>query len=178
MRDGGYFRRDGYEGYRDVLRYGGEKCWVILQWIPSSMVGTRYRWERDHYDESTGLLTLGSYPRHGYYKLVKKLIHREFVGGNLVTWRMEPTHFILDLMIPLIKVWNRFTSEQKLQIIEDGRAKEEAEGDRILEDSLRDKKISRSSKLVEKRLELMQRTMNEAMAIASCSQLGIRQIGV
>ena len=177
MSDGGYFLRDGYEGYRDVLRFGGEKCWVILMWVPAALMGSRWRWEHDHRDEATGLLTLGEYPKHGYYRIVHKLVHREIVAGNLVTYRMEPTHFILDLMIPLIIRWNKLTNEERLAVIEEDKAKEEAEGDRILADSLAACKVRRDSPVVQKRLELMERTMREAMAIASCTQLGMRQIG-
>ena len=91
---------------------------------------------------------------------------------------MEPTHFILDLMIPLIIRWNKLTNEERLAVIEEDKAKEEAEGDRILADSLAACKVRRDSPIVQKRLELMERTMREAMAIASCTQTGMRQIGV
>ena len=51
MRDGGYFLKDGYEGYRDVPALGGEACWAIMMWEPASMMGTPYRWYKDHTDE-------------------------------------------------------------------------------------------------------------------------------
>ncbi len=177
MRDGGYFLKDGYEGYRDVPAIGGESCWALMMWEPAVKLGTPYRWYKDHTDEVTGLVTLGQYPHHGRYRVIKKFVHREFVGDQLVTTRMEPTHFILDVMLPLIKEWNKLSNEKRLEIIEDERAAEEAEADRLLEDSRSSHKIRRDSPLVQKRLELMERTMLQAMAIASRTQAGMKQIG-
>lgn len=177
MRDGGYFLKDGYEGYRDVPAIGGDACWALMMWEPAEKMGTPYRWYKDHTDEFTGLVTLGQYPHHGRYRVIKKLIHREFVGGLLVTTRMEPTHFILDVMLPLIVFWNRISNEQKLDIIAEEKAQEEAEKDRILADSRHAHRIRRDSPLVQKRLEIMERSMQEAMAIASRTQTGMRQIG-
>lgn len=178
MRDGGYFVRDGYEGYRDVPAYGGDKSWAIVMWEPACMHGTAYRWYKDHTDENTGLVTLGKYPYHGRYRLIKKLVHRELINGNCHTWRMEPTHFILDVMVPLIIGWNKLTNEQRLAVIYEEQAKEEKEADRILDDSMTACRISRGSPMVQKRLELMERTMGQAMAIAASTQRGIHQMGV
>lgn len=177
MRDGGYFLRDGFLGYRDVPAIGGEACWALMMWEPAEKCGTPYRWYKDHTDETTGLVTLGQYPYKGRYRVIKKLIHRELVGGEWFTTRMEPTHFILDVMVPLIIGWNKINDQQRLGIIADEMAREEAEADRIMQDSLHDKKIRRDSPLVQKRLELMERTMSQAMAIASQTQLGLRQTG-
>jgi hypothetical protein len=81
-------------------------------------------------------------------------------------------------MVPLIIGWNKLSNQQRLAVIADERAKEEKEGDRILADSLHACRISRSSPLVQKRLELMERTMSQAMAIAARSQRGLAQLGV
>ena len=61
---------------------------------------------------------------------------------QLVTERMEPTHFILDVMMPLLRGWNRLTYEQKLAHTRAEQAAEEAELDRLMADSLHDKKIT------------------------------------
>lgn len=175
MRDGGYFLKDGYEGYRDVPAIGNEACWAIVMWEPASMMGTPYRWYKDHTDEATGLVTLGQYPHHGRYRVIRKLIHREMVGGNLVTTRMEPTHFILDVMIPLIQGWNRLTNEQRLAIVHEDLRKEEEEGDKILEQIMHGTRIRRDSPAVLKRMELMERSMAQAMAIARRTQVGMAQ---
>lgn len=177
MRDGGYFP-DGYVGYRDVPKLGGEACWAIMMWEPAYMHGHAHRWYREHLDEPSGTVTLGQYPFHGRYRCIKKLVSRERIGEQWVTTRMEPTHLILDIMVPLIIGWNKLSNQQRLAVIADERAKEEKEGDRILADSLHACRISRSSPLVQKRLELMERTMSQAMAIAARSQRGLAQLGV
>jgi len=177
MRDGGYFTRDGYEGYRDVPALGGDKSWAIVMWEPAQMHGTPYRWYKDHTDENTGLVTLGQYPYHGRYRLIKKLVHRELINGEWRTWRMEPTHFILDVMVPLIMGWNKLSNEQRLAIIRDEQERDEKEADRILDDSMSACRIRRDSPMVQKRLELMERTMAQAIAIASRTQPGLQQIG-
>lgn len=177
MRDGGYFTRDGYQGYRDVPLLGGDATWALMMWEPASTFGGPYRWYKENTDEITGLVCLGQYPYKGRYRLVKKLIHREFIAGQLVTVRMEPTHFILDVMVPLIIGWNKLSNARRLEIIHEDLAREEAEGDRILADSLHDKRIRRDSPLVQKRLELMERTMSQAMAIAANTQRGMAQLG-
>jgi len=177
MRDGGYFVRDGFQGYRDVPAIGGEACWTLMMWEPAEKCGTPYRWYKEHTDETTGLVTLGQYPYKGRYRVIKKLIHRELIGGEWFTTRMEPTHFILDVMVPLIIGWNKINDQQRLGIIQEEMEREEQEADRILADSLHDKKIRRDSPLVQKRLELMERTMAQAMAIASRTQTGLTQLG-
>lgn len=177
MRDGGYFVKDGFQGYRDVPSLGGESCWALMMWEPAEKFGTSYRWYRDHTDEVTDLVTLGQYPYKGRYRVIRKLIHRELFNGTWITTRMEPTHFILDVMVPLVMGWNRLADAQRLAIVEEELAAEEKEADRIMADSRHDKKIRRDSPLVQKRLEYMERTMAQAMAIASATQPGMRQIG-
>jgi predicted Fe-S protein YdhL (DUF1289 family) len=90
---------------------------------------------------------------------------------------MEPTHFILDVMLPLIKDWNRFSDAERLAIIKEEQAREEAEADRILADAMDGVRIRRSSPLVQKRLEQMEKNMARAMAIASRTQRGMIQTG-
>lgn len=178
MRDGGYFLKDGYVGYRDVPAIGGEACWALMMWEPNWKFGTPYRWYKDNTDEVTGLVTLGQFPYQGRYRVLKKFIHRELIGDQWVTTRMEPTHFIADIMLPLIKLWHKLTDAEKLKVIEAEQEAEEAEKDRILKDSWSAMRIRRSSPAVQKRLELMEKTMNQAMALAARTQLGMRQAGV
>jgi hypothetical protein len=177
MRDGGYFVKDDYEGYRDVPAIGGEACWAIVMWEPAEKFGTAYQWYRDNRDELTGLVTLGQYPYRGRYRVIRKLIHREMVNGEWLTTRMEPTHFILEIMIPLIVMWNRFTNEQRMKVVEEDLEKEEREADRIRDDAMRSFRIRRDSPLVQKRLEKMEKTMAQAMAIARQTQTGLTQKG-
>lgn len=177
MRDGGYFLRDGYLGYRDVPAIGGEACWALMMWEPAEKFGTAWRWYRDNTDEVTGLVTLGQYPYHGRYRVIKKFIHRELVNGEWIATRMEPTHFILDVMVPMIKGWNRLSNAERMTVVRDDIARDEAEADRILADSRSAHRISRSSPMVQKRMELMEKHMAKAMEIASRTQRGMRQIG-
>ena len=80
-------------------------------------------------------------------------------------------------MVPLIVGWNKLASDQKLRIIADERELEEKEADRIIDDSWHDKRVRRDSPVVQKRLEVMERTMAQAMAIASRTQRGMAQKG-
>ena len=177
MRDGGYFVKDGYLGYRDVPAIGGEKTWALMMWEPAEKHGTPYRWYKDNTDEVTGLVTLGQYPYHGRYRVLHKFIHRELIGDQWVTHRMEPTHFILDVMVPMIKDWQKLTNAERLQIVREEQARDEAEADRILADARAGVRIRKSSPLVQKRVELMEKYMADAMAIASRTQRGMIQTG-
>lgn len=177
MRDGGYFIRDGYLGYRDVLTLGGEKCWALMMWEAPEKFGTPYRWYKDNTDETTGLVTLGRYPHQGRYRLIKKFIHRELVNGEWFTTRMEPTHFILEVMVPMIEDWERRSYAERMTIIREEQAREQKEVDRILDDSRRGVRIRKNSPMVQKRIELMEKGMAQAMAIAAQTQRGMRQTG-
>lgn len=177
MRVGGYFSKDGFVGYRWLPAVGNEKCWAILMWEPADMCGTAYRWYKDYRDEQTHLCTLGQYPYSGRYRVMKKLIHREFVGSNLVTVRLEPTHFILDIMIPMIMGWNKLTNVQRLKVITEEQEREEEKADKMLDDARHGARIRRGSPLIQKRLEQMERNMTQAVAIATRTRRGMTQIG-
>lgn len=177
MRDGGYFTKDGYLGYRDVPAIGGEACWALMMWQPAEKFGTPWRWYKDNTDEITGLVTLGQYPYHGRYRVIKKFIHRELINDEWFTTRMEPTHFILDVMVPMIKGWNRLSNAERMIVIREEMARDEAEADRILADSRASHRMRRGSPLVQKRQELMEKNMAKAMFIASRTQRGLMQTG-
>lgn len=177
MRDGGYFAKDGYVGYRDVPSIGGEKCWALVMWEPAEKFGTSYRWYKDNTDEYTGLVTLGQYPYRGRYRVIKKFVHRELVNGEWFTTRMEPTHFILDVMLPMIQDWNRRSYAERMAIVREEMEQEQKEADRILADSLHGVRIRKNSPMVQKRVEMMEKGMAQAMAIAAQTQRGMRQTG-
>ena len=176
MRVGGYYSKDGTIGYRTMPAIG-EKCWAILMWEPADMCGTAYRWYKDYRDEMTGLITLGQYPYHGRYRVMKKLIHRDYVNGEWFTYRLEPTHFILDIMLPMMMAWNALTNEQRLKVISDDQEAEEEQADKMLADARHACRIRRSSPLIQKRLEVMERSMGQAVAIATATKRGFQQIG-
>jgi hypothetical protein len=175
MRVGGYFVRDGFIGYRDMPSVGREACWVIMIWEPAEMYGTADRWYRDYRDEVTGLAELGQYPYQGRYRVLQKLIHREFVNGEVKITRLEPSSFILDIMLPLIMRWQRLTNEAKVKAIEQEMALKEREYLNTIKDSRAGYRVKRSSSLVQKKVEFLERNMKEAMRIASRTQLGMRQ---
>ncbi|MGA9668250.1 MAG: hypothetical protein WBQ94_03530 [Terracidiphilus sp.] len=177
MRDGGYFSKDGFQGYRDVLSIGGESCWALMMWESAERFGTAWRWYKDHTDEITDLVTLGQYPFKGRYRVLKKFIHRELINGEWVVTRLEPTHFILDVMVPMIKGWNKLSNQQRLEIIEREQEEEERQADKFLEDARAAHHIRRDSPMVQKRAELMERTMSQAIALARRTQTGMRQTG-
>jgi len=176
MRDGGYFKRDDYLGYRDVPAIG-EKCWALMMWEPAEKHGTPYRWYKDNTDEATGLVTLGQFPYHGRYRVIKKFVHWEQIGGEWVATKMEPTHFILDVMVPMIKDWQKLTNAERLAIIREEQAQDEKEADRVLADARAAHRIRRGSPLVQKRVELMEKNMARAMYYASRTQRGMQQTG-
>jgi hypothetical protein len=175
MRTGGYFARDGFVGYRTVPAIGGEACWAIMMWESAESMGSAERWYRDYSDAVTGLCDLGQYPFHGRYRVLQKLIHREMVGGEWVVSRMEPTHFIVDIMLPMLKAWQRLTNEAKLKAIEQEMELEQAEYLRMAKDSRDSHRVRRGSALVQKKVEFLERNMKMAMQMASRTQLGMRQ---
>ena len=170
---GGYFAKDGFVGYRQVPLC--EPCWAIVMWEPAETFGTVERWYRDYRDEQTGLCDLGQYPYDGRYRLLQKLIHREQVGGEWITTRMEPNGFIIDVMIPLIIGWQRLTDEAKIKAIEQEMELEQQEYLRLAKDSRDSHRVRRGSALVQKKVEFLERNMKCAMQMASRTQLGMRQ---
>lgn len=161
-------------GYRDVRAVQGEPCWALMIWEPAAMFGSPVHWDYDYRDEETGLLQCGGFPKYGKYRLLQKFIHREMVNGQMVSYRMEPCGFMLDIMLPLIKMWLRLTDAAKrvaLQQEEQIRKDEFTKKVKDLRSSIR---VRRGSALVQKRVEVMEKGMKEAMRIAAKSGLGMR----
>lgn len=174
FRVGGYFAKDGFVGYRDMPLVG-EACWCIMMWEPAEVHGTADRWYWDYRDEFTGLYDLGKYPYHGRYRLLQKLIHHELVGSEMVTVRMEPNHFILDVMVPLIILWQRMTPAAKVAALKQEAEMEREENLKRIKDSRDGYRVRRGSALVQKKVEQLEAGMRRAMKIASQTQLGMRQ---
>lgn len=174
FRVGGYFAKDGFVGYRDMPTVG-EACWAIMMWEPAEMQGSADRWYWDYRDEFTGLCDLGQFPYHGRYRLLQKLVHHELVGSEMVTVRMEPNNFIIDVMVPLIILWQRMTNEAKVAAIKQEMDIEQEQNLKRIKDSRAGYRVRRGSALVQKKVEQIERGMKQAMKIASRSQLGLRQ---
>ena len=119
MRTGGYFAKDGFVGYRSIPAAQRTACWVLMMWVPAVRSRTSGKWYREMRDEPTGLCDLGEYPYRGRYRVLQKLIHYEKVGDENITYRLEPTHFIIDVMVPLIQNWQKLTEEQKRILLEE-----------------------------------------------------------
>ncbi len=185
---GGRFA-DGFVGYREKRTMPHDPCWVLLIWESPESFGDPDLWESDYRQLDTGYLDCGSFPKHGRYRVLKQFLHREILkqekwemvfnpfrkrmqrqkiqDSHVLTYRMEPTGLILDLMLPMLMAWRHLGPAQKLEAMKDREAREDKERDRIVKDAMAGSRIRRSSQLVAKRAEIIERGMNQAMAIAS-----------
>jgi len=185
---GGRFN-DGFLGYRNARTMPNDPCWALMIWEGPETFGDPDLWEMDFRQIETGLLDCGSFPKHGRYRLLKQLMHRELAAQEksqvvwnpikkrpemrrvqnqrFITYRMEPCGLILDLMVPMLMAWRLLGPQQKLEAVMDRKKRQDAELARLTKDAMADSKVRRSSQLVQKRAELIERGMNQAMAIAS-----------
>jgi hypothetical protein len=185
---GGRFA-DGFVGYRNMPAIPGEPCWALMIWEGPEAYGDPLEWEYQYRQPDTGCLDCGSFPKEGRYRLLKQFMHRELVRQEvwkiqynwkrrkrervlvqrpqLVTTKMEPCGLILDLMIPMLQAWRRLTFAQKLEAVEDRKKRQDAERDRVTKDAMHDSRVRRGSQLVQKRAELIEKGMDQAMKIAS-----------
>lgn len=179
---GGRFA-DGFVGYRRVAALPGEPCWALTIWEAPETYGDPELWNIQYRDRETGLLEMGAFPREGRRRLLKRLEHRELRESSLFeavgkrmrrlrpriveTHRMEPTGFILDLMVPMLLAWRSLTPMQKMEATMEQKRLRENETERLTKDALLDSRIRRGSQLVQKRAELIERGMDEAMRMAA-----------
>ena len=185
---GGRFN-DGFVGYRNARTMPGDGHWALMIWEGPETFGDPDLWEYDFRQIDTGLLDCGSFPKSGRYRLLKSLMHRELVqqeksemvwnpfrnrselvrrqNQKFVTYRMEPCGLILDLMVPMLMAWRILGPQQKLEAVLEKKKRDDAELSRMTKDAMADSRIRRSSQLVQKRAELIEKGMNKAMSIAS-----------
>ena len=129
----------GFEGYKQAPAIFGAPCWCLMVWEPRELNGLPEMWDIVSRDPDTGYLQFGGYPRYGYYRLMKRFMHREvehreitepvWIGGVLqyqkvlqpefVTYRMEPCSLILDLMLPMLIRWRKLSDEKKNLVIQE-----------------------------------------------------------
>ena len=190
--------KDGFEGYKKAPLIPGEPCWALMVGEPSEVAGGSFEsWQRDFRDEETGLMQVGGYPKYGAYRVLQKFIHRELVeqpvmqqiwdgpiirtrtvrGQKLRTYRMEPCGFMLDVMLPMLMAWKRLTSSQKTQALRQQEQERKDEHMKRVKDARAGSRMGRTmrgSQLVQKRAEVIERGMKQAMAAASQWGLGIR----
>jgi hypothetical protein len=185
---------NGFEGYKTVSAIFGTPCWALMVWEPREMNGSPEMWEIETRDSATGYLQFGGYPKHGYYRLMKRFTHRElerrevtepvWVRGvlkfqkvskpEIVTYRMEPCGLMLDLMLPMLIRWRRLADAQKVEIL---REREQEQKDVFLKrskDARDGNRVRRITPYVQKRAEIIEKGMMAAMKIAAKTGLGMR----
>ena len=185
---GGKFN-DGFVGYRNARLLPGDPHWALMIWESPESYGDPDLWEYDFRQLDTGLLDCGSFPKYGRYRLLKQMMHRELVqqeksemvwnpykkrpelvrrqNQRFVTYKMEPCGLILDLMLPMLMAWRLLGPQQKLEAVMDRKKRQDAERDRVVKDAMADSRVRRGSLLVQKRAELIEKGMDQAMRIAS-----------
>jgi hypothetical protein len=190
--------KNGFAGYKRVCAVPGEPCWALMVWEPAEVAGGSYEsWNRDYRDEETGLLQCGGYPKYGGYRVLQKFLHREivqqakerhFMDGPKIrtevmqtqkvrTYRMEPCGFMLDVMLPMLMAWRRLSNAQKVAAL---RQQEQERKDKHMKrtrEALEGTRLSRtlrSSQLVQRRAEVIERGFKQAMAAAALWGRGMR----
>jgi len=125
-----YGRRVHY--YRDCYQGDANPCWMIMCWKPPSHYGspeTYYantwiplktagedsaeRADGRGYDSPEGFYVTAEYPYKGRYEIVVPLMHKEFVDNKLKIEHMPLSHYLIDVIIPLILAWQELTQEEK-----------------------------------------------------------------
>ncbi len=195
---GGRFA-DGFVGYRNARMMGKDPCWVLMLWEAPEVFGDPDIWDLDYRDAESGLLDCGSFPKDGRYRVLKQLLHRQLEQQEVsqmvwnpvkkrpeirrlqdqrfVTYRMEPSGLILDLMVPMLMAWKKLAPHQKLEALKDRKARQDAALEARIKDAAHDSRIRRSSALVQKRAEYIEKHMEQAMKIASGYSRGMVTVG-
>jgi hypothetical protein len=191
---GGKWEHSGFEGYRVVPAIFGVPCWSLMVWEPREFNGTPEMWEIQTRDPATGYLQFGGYPKYGYYRLMKRFMHREvehkettepvWIKGVLrfqrvmvpqfVTYRLEPTGLILDLMLPMLIRWRKLSEEKKRMIMEEREEEKNLAYMKKAKDIRDGNKVRAGSPMVAKRAELIEKGFMQAMKIAAKTGLGMR----
>ena len=191
---GGRWEADGFEGYRTAKAIPGAPCWALMYWEPNIVNGSLEQWESDYRDPETGYLQCGGYPKYGAYRVLRRFLHQEIISkpetsyqmqdgkpvaftsrkAEHVQHRLEPCGLMLDLMVPMLKLWLKLSDSAKTEaILQDERMREE-EFNKQAKDLRADCKVRRGSQLVQKRAELIEKSLGQAMAIAANYGLGMR----
>jgi hypothetical protein len=115
-------------GYREKYQAHGMPCWVIMRWKPASAYGSppayymhSYMPAAVHIDENTGrpyddaegFYVTGEYPWRGRYEVVQPLISKEFVDGKLKIEHFPLSHVLVDMVIPLLLIFQQLTLEER-----------------------------------------------------------------
>lgn len=138
MRAGGEWQHDGFIGYRDILKYKGPGCWVILQWNAPELYGVPESYYVQNFDEVTGLQTLGEFPYRGRYEILFPLVHKERKGNTFIIERMPLNNFLLTTVIPIVINSKDVSLERKKLAHTELKARQDADELNQIEDARRD----------------------------------------
>lgn len=185
---------NGFEGYKTVCMTP-DPCWILMVWEPAAVQGSYETWNREYRDEETGHLQCGGYPKYGRYRVLQRFLHIEIVQQRkercywtlkgeprtevtselkTETYRMEPRGLILDLMLPMLMAWRKLAESAKIKALKDREQERLAHDLKLIKDARDGHRISRGSKLVQKRAEEIEKGMRQAMAIAARNGLGMK----
>lgn len=184
----------GFEGYKEAPAIFGAPCWCLMVWEPRELNGLPEMWEIVSRDPETGYLQYGGYPKYGYYRLLKRFMHREvehkevtepyWVGMEMrfqrvqvpqfVIYRMEPCGLILDMILPMLLGWRKLSEDKKKQVLQEREEEKERQFMKTAKDIRDGNRIRPGSPLVAKRAELIEKGFMQAMKIAAKTGLGMR----
>jgi len=111
--------------YRDRYQCHGMPCWVIMRWKAPVEYGTPEIYYANTFDPLTGLFITGEYPWRGRYEIVQPLISKEFVNGKLVVEHFPLSHYLIDMLIPMMLAFQELSHEQQEAAKQAVRAAEE-----------------------------------------------------
>lgn len=181
-RAGGHWTAPGqphFKGYRDLLLGGGTPSWCLIQWQDAIEYGTPELYYMHNYDEGTGLQTLGEYPYSGRYRVLYNLRWMERTKTGLRFEAMPLNSYLIDTIVPIIMQAKEISMERCKAAMADLKAREEKAQLSKIEDAMRDRalpwkgapvsygKQGCRTSLVDKKIEQMQRNMNQIMSRAS-----------
>lgn len=126
------------KGYRE-LPHSFDPGWGIFQWNGPEKYGNSAVYYFQNCDEDTGLQVLGEYPWQGRYELLHPLVYRGVVNGRIVTEILPLSSFLIDVVVPMIKMADSMTPYKKRAFMLDRKAKQDAEQVRQIEDGLADR---------------------------------------
>lgn len=183
---------DGFVGYKNVCM-NPEPCWILMVWEPCDV--SYETWMREYRDEESGLLECGGYPKYGRYRVLQRFIYIEvvqqpvercywtihgeprteiFQTRKIETYRMEPRGLILDMLMPMIMAWRKLANAKKIQLLKEQEEHRNHEYMKMVKDARAGYRISRGSKMVQKKAEEIEKGMRQAMAIAARNGLGMK----
>ncbi len=184
---------NGFEGYKTVCMTP-EPCWLLMVWEPAEVQGTYETWNREYRDES-GYLECGGYPKYGRYRVLQRFIHIEILQQQkeryywtlkgeprtevvsqlkTETYRMELRGIILDLMLPMLMAWRKLAAAKKVKLLKEREEDRLRQDLKMIKDCRDSHKVSRGSKLVQRKAEEIEKGMRQAMAIAARNGLGMK----